>query len=82
MEKEANPKAKGTNNVIWNNCLFVTMEWDKCDKNRDNIFIAYFLAGSKVCYRFRFWEHSTTWKTLEGIKPLTPCKMLFHWYKN
>lgn len=82
MEKEANPKTKDTSNFVWNGCLSAAMKWDKCDKNRDNVFIAYFLADGKVFHCFRFWKHNMTQKNLKDIKLLTPCKMLFHWYKN
>ena len=82
MEKQTKPKGKRAETLTWGNCLFVGMEWEKCDANGDSIYNAIFLAYGEVMQKFRLWGYSTDHKELYKMKHLTPCTLKHHWYKN
>lgn len=82
MEKQTKSKGKRTETLTWGSCLFVGMEWEKCDVNGNGIYNAIFLAHGDIMQKFRFWGYSTTRNSLEYMKPLTPCTLKHHWYRN
>lgn len=82
MKKRAQPKTAKNNKLTWGNCLFVGMEWKKCDVNGNSIYNALFLAHGETLQKFRLWGYSTARDALEYMKPLTPCTLTFHWYRN
>lgn len=82
MEKQTKSKGKRAEDTTWENCLFVGLEWEKCDRNGNGIFNAIFLANGETMQRFRMWGYSTLRNILECVKPLTPCTLTFHWYRN
>lgn len=82
MEKQTKPKTKQAEFLTWENCLFVGMEWEKCDVNGNSIYNAIFLAYGKTMQKFRVWGYSTARNVLEKIEPLTPCTLKTHWHRN
>lgn len=82
MEKQTKTKGKRAVTLTWGNCLFVGMEWEKCDVNGNGIYNAIFLAHGDTMQRFRFWGYSTARNALEYMKPLTPCTLKHHWHRN
>lgn len=82
MKKQTKPKTKQAETVTWKNCLFVAMEWAKCDINGNPQYTGYFLAYGEIFHRFTFWGYGEPRNTLEYLKPLTPCTLTFHWYRG
>ena len=82
MEKQTKSKTKQAETLTWENCLFVAMEWAKCDINGNPRYTGYFLAHGEVFHRFTFWGYGGARNTLEYLKPLTPCTLTFHWYRG
>lgn len=82
MEKQTKSKGKQSETLTWENCLFVGMEWEKCDINGNPIYNALFLAHGETLQKFRLWGYSTARNTLDEMKPLTPCTLKHHWYRN
>lgn len=82
MEKQTKSKGKRAETLTWGNCLFVGMEWEKCDVNGNGIYNAIFLAHGDTMQKFRLWGYSTARNALEYMKPLTPCTLKHHWYRN
>lgn len=82
MEKQTKPKGKRAETLTWKNCLFVGMEWEKCDVNGNGIYNALFLAHGETLQKFRLWGYSEARNALERMKPLTPCTLKHHWYRN
>lgn len=82
MEKQTKSKGKRAETLTWGNCLFVGMDWAKCDINGNSQYTGYFLAHGEIFHRFTFWGYSEARNTLEHLKPLTPCTLTFHWYRD
>ncbi len=82
MEKQTKPETKRTETLLWEKCLFVGMEWEKCDVNGNGIYNAIFLAHGETMQKFRLWGYSEARNVLERMKPLTPCTLKHHWYRN
>ena len=82
MEKQTKSKGNRAETLTWKNCLFVGMEWEKCDINGNGIYIAIFLAHGEIMQKFRLWGYSEARNVLERMKPLTPCTLKHHWYRN
>lgn len=82
MEKQTKSKGKRAESATWKSCLFVGMEWEKCDVNGNPIYNALFLAHGETLQKFRLWGYSITRNILDEMKPLTPCTLTFHWYRN
>ena len=82
MEKQTKPKTKRTETLTWEHCLFVGLEWEKCDINGNGIYNAYFLAHGETFHKFRVWGYSVQRNYLETLRPLTPCTLMFRWYRN
>ena len=82
MEKQTKAKGKRAEILTWENCLFVGMEWEKCDVNGNSIYNAIFLAHGETMQKFRLWGCSTNRNILDKIKPLTPCTLKHHWCRN
>lgn len=82
MEKQTKSKGKKAEALTWKNCLFVGMEWEKCDVNGNPIYNALFLAQGETLQKFRLWGYSTIRNILYEMKPLTPCTLTFHRYRN
>lgn len=82
MEKQTKSKSEQAGVLTWRNCFFVGTEWEKCDVNGNGIYNAIFLAHGDTMQKFRLWGYSTARNVLDEIKPLTPCTLKSHWYRN
>ena len=82
MEKQTKSKGRQAKTLTWENCLFVGMDWEKCDANGNSRYTGYFLAHGEIFHRFTFWGYSEIRNILEYLKPLTPCALTFRWYRG
>lgn len=82
MEKQTKSKGKRAEDVTWENCLFVGYEWEKCDRYGNPFYTAFFLAYGQFLHRFTYMGYGQIRNTIESLKPLTPCTLTFHWYRD
>lgn len=82
MEKQTKSKTKRAKTVTWNNCLFLGIDWEKCDKYGNPFWTAFFLVYGEFFHRFTYIGYDEPRNTIESLRPLTPCTLTFHWYRN
>ena len=70
------------NTLVWENAFFIAFEWERCDKNGNGIFTAYFLLNGEVFHRFCVWGYSEERNLLERLKPLSVCTLHFRWCRG